>query len=390
MTLKRKMLLIIIPAIIIIIGFVSYYVIKKNDNQLRDLMKTEARYRGSSIKNGIEVATESTEKVAEALAVSIDIESDFNEDFIIKLIAANSKFFFNIQSCNICFLPNEVGFKTKEFIFNFDNNTFKLIKHNEKQITYLDKPWFLEPIKTDKPFWCDPYTTKDRPNDTKISYIVPIKRNNKNIGVITLNFLTIFIDIELERERQKILKKNQYLSDDTDIFMIATPEENKKNQVYRIIADSVFSEKSRIDKLLSENNILLKTIKETDQSISDTNQVQKISDFIIKYIVNYEPPENKTKTEKERKEERFNIHDIQLGNKIILSIPILDDLRLYTSGINNNKKKIVWYILIISSNEKANKEIQNAVIQTLLITLAILFLLIFIIVKTLDNSLKPI
>jgi HAMP domain-containing protein len=234
MSIKSRLLLFFVPSMLILFGISIIANLKITEKNVLKHMGHEAYYSGLSLANEMEIYLQSSQEIAEGMALTLEVVPDLEDVFIKRLLKINVEQNPYIYGSTISLSPDAT--RLGNYAPYYYRNG-KEIKYKSLSSTYYDykkRDWFRMPTKTGKGLWGEPYYDEGGGNIYMVTYSVPIFRAGRKIGVATA-------DIGLDNLIQKVqsLKIDNYgyaLLLSNQRYIIAHPD--KKFLLKKVLYDS--------------------------------------------------------------------------------------------------------------------------------------------------------
>jgi HD-GYP domain-containing protein (c-di-GMP phosphodiesterase class II) len=149
-------------------------------------MGHEAHYAALSLANEVDILTESSRKIADGMAHALEIVPELDANFIKNLIKTNVEKNPGIYGSTISLLPGatRLGYYGPYYYRNTKGVNYKSLGSS---YDYTKWDWFRIPMETGKGSWGEPYYDEGGGNILMVTYSAPIFRNNRKIGVATVD-----------------------------------------------------------------------------------------------------------------------------------------------------------------------------------------------------------
>ncbi|MFH1453015.1 MAG: cache domain-containing protein [Armatimonadota bacterium] len=187
MSLRKKLLLILIPIIILLFGLVVFVNYTISKDTLLKRIKYEAEsvstYYACEFSGLIAMA----EKIAEGMANTYEVLPNFTDknirDIIYKTLQKNP----SIYGSTLALIPSETSLGLYSPYYYKSGDQTKYTSLNTPSYDYVNKPWFTKAVKQNKGIWSQPYYDEGGGNKLMITYSVPVVRGGKIKGVATVD-----------------------------------------------------------------------------------------------------------------------------------------------------------------------------------------------------------
>jgi len=213
LTISNKILLFLIMPGFLLFSLFMYYSIKNTENIMYSLHQENYGEQVRGYANLANTYLTQTSNNANYTANILEKFDTLSEDVLFSLLLDNIDQANIIFGSTIAFAPYEFKKNQKfyaPFVYKSDKGIKKIIIKTDYTAAHFD--WYNIPKKIKKPYWTEPYYSSVIKNLKLVSYSVPIIRNERFIGVSTIDFsLEAFNEI-FSREFEQISTKFVILS----------------------------------------------------------------------------------------------------------------------------------------------------------------------------------
>jgi sigma-B regulation protein RsbU (phosphoserine phosphatase) len=237
MTIRTKILLILIPGILILLGILIIFSFDSSKKTVLTVINNEAHEIARSRVMEFDLVFETSQKIAEGLATSIGTMNEFNNESVNDVIQQTLSNNPNVYGSTVAFLPDKthIGLYAPYYY-----QTPKGLKYQDlatESYNYPEKDWFSLPIKNNKGMWSKPYYDEGGGDILMITYSAPIHRKDDLIGIATVD---ISLDDIVKRTRKLTIGGKGFAFILTaDGYFIAHPEMAElSNQTITQIAET--------------------------------------------------------------------------------------------------------------------------------------------------------
>ena len=186
MSMRLKLLLFLVPSMLVLFGLLIFANLKITKKTVLEHMGHEAHYAALSLANEVDILTESSRKIADGMAHALEIVPELDANFIKNLIKTNVEKNPGIYGSTISLLPGatRLGYYGPYYYRDTKDVNYKSLGSS---YDYTKWDWFRIPMETGKGSWGEPYYDEGGGNILMVTYSAPIFRNNKKIGVATVD-----------------------------------------------------------------------------------------------------------------------------------------------------------------------------------------------------------
>ena len=213
LTISKKLFLFFVLPGLLLFSFFVFFSIQKTEKIMYNLHEQVFSKKIENSASLINVLFTEAAKMLETTGAEIENEKHLSKEKLIYILQQNIKYHKFIFGSTVAFEP---------YAFNPDKKRYALFTYRtENGLTNINldfdytsnNKWYSIPKETGKPYWTEPYLSPIMKNVKFFSYCIPLKKNGKFIGVLT-------IDVALEL-LQSILQK--YLDYESKMYAIISP-----------------------------------------------------------------------------------------------------------------------------------------------------------------------
>ncbi|MCX5813056.1 MAG: cache domain-containing protein [Proteobacteria bacterium] len=197
MSIKSRLLIFLVPSILILFGISIIANLKITEKTVLEHTGHEAYYSGLSLVNEMEIYLQSSQEIAEGMALTLEVIPELEDVFIKKLLKINVEQNPYIYGSTISLSPDATGLGNYAPYYYRNGKEIKYKSLSSPYYDYKKWDWFRIPMETGKGSWGEPYYDEGGGNIHMVTYSVPIFRAGRKIGVATA-------DIGLDNLIQKV------------------------------------------------------------------------------------------------------------------------------------------------------------------------------------------
>ncbi|MEW5819376.1 MAG: SpoIIE family protein phosphatase [Cyanobacteriota bacterium] len=206
MTIRTRIIIVLLPAILLLLSLLLYSNFDNGKKTFIKLINDEADEIARSSVMEFDVIFETSQKIAEGIAISIGTLENFSEDDLDKtkedinlILQETLKKNKNIYGSTASFVPGATPLGTYAPYYFQTPKGLKYVCLANDKYDYPSKDWFVNPIKIKQGVWSQPYFDEDGGDVLMTTYSALITSNDEIIGIAT-------VDISIEDIVKRVKK----------------------------------------------------------------------------------------------------------------------------------------------------------------------------------------
>ncbi|MEW6365476.1 MAG: SpoIIE family protein phosphatase [Acidobacteriota bacterium] len=199
MSLRSRLLAVLIPTIVLLLGIVIFASFRKSEQTVLEQINAETYQLASSQGVQFDILFESSQKIADGVAVAIASMDPIEKSSVERLLRNTLETSPNVFGTTAAFVPGATALGRFSPYFHRTSHGVAFTSLADPAYDYPRWDWYKTPLERNGGTWGEPYFDRGGGNVLMTTYSVPIRASGTTIGVAT-------VDISLEDLVRRIRK----------------------------------------------------------------------------------------------------------------------------------------------------------------------------------------